>query len=150
MKDFGFRTAGTSDAPTTNARLSTVPDQTRKSFWSSHVRITIHEAECRDHLALERTFLAYIRTASAFAQFGIVVAQLFRLTITSEGVMRSSALRIGKALGATTEALAIVIALIGAAYFAKQQSALMDKIILARGWDVLTMFIFAFLVGTKT
>ncbi len=33
----------------------------------------------RDHLALERTFLAWLRTSLAFASIGIAVTQLFRL-----------------------------------------------------------------------
>ncbi|KAF3909521.1 hypothetical protein AA313_de0204329 [Arthrobotrys entomopaga] len=33
----------------------------------------------RDHLALERTFLAWLRTSLSFASIGIAVTQLFRL-----------------------------------------------------------------------
>jgi uncharacterized membrane protein YidH (DUF202 family) len=33
----------------------------------------------RDHLALERTFLAWLRTSLAFASIGIAITQLFRL-----------------------------------------------------------------------
>ncbi|KAL4806655.1 hypothetical protein BDV18DRAFT_118376 [Aspergillus unguis] len=36
----------------------------------------------RDHLALERTFLAWLRTSLAFASIGIAVTQLFRLSNT--------------------------------------------------------------------
>ncbi|KAJ5793857.1 hypothetical protein N7457_000456 [Penicillium paradoxum] len=37
----------------------------------------------RDHLALERTFLAWMRTSLAFASIGIAVTQLFRLNSTN-------------------------------------------------------------------
>ncbi|KAL4934143.1 uncharacterized protein BDV17DRAFT_1685 [Aspergillus undulatus] len=37
----------------------------------------------RDHLALERTFLAWLRTSLAFASIGIAVTQLFRLSNTT-------------------------------------------------------------------
>ncbi|EKV06156.1 hypothetical protein PDIG_79340 [Penicillium digitatum PHI26] len=37
----------------------------------------------RDHLALERTFLAWMRTSLAFASIGIAVTQLFRLNNSS-------------------------------------------------------------------
>ncbi|KAJ5620740.1 hypothetical protein N7510_004724 [Penicillium lagena] len=37
----------------------------------------------RDHLALERTFLAWMRTSLAFASIGIAVTQLFRLNTTT-------------------------------------------------------------------
>ncbi len=36
----------------------------------------------RDHLALERTFLAWLRTSLAFASIGIAITQLFRLNTT--------------------------------------------------------------------
>src|SRR6201999_2208983 len=36
----------------------------------------------RDHLALERTFLAWLRTSLAFASIGVAVTQLFRLNST--------------------------------------------------------------------
>lgn len=36
----------------------------------------------RDHLALERTFLAWLRTSLAFASIGIAITQLFRLNST--------------------------------------------------------------------
>jgi uncharacterized membrane protein YidH (DUF202 family) len=36
-------------------------------------------ATARDHLALERTFLAWLRTSLAFASIGIAITQLFRL-----------------------------------------------------------------------
>ncbi|KAG8626526.1 hypothetical protein KVT40_005471 [Elsinoe batatas] len=36
----------------------------------------------RDHLALERTFLAWLRTSLSFASIGIAVTQLFRLNTT--------------------------------------------------------------------
>jgi uncharacterized membrane protein YidH (DUF202 family) len=39
-------------------------------------------AVARDHLALERTFLAWLRTSLAFASIGIAVTQLFRLNTT--------------------------------------------------------------------
>ncbi|KAL2401016.1 hypothetical protein ABEF95_000993 [Exophiala dermatitidis] len=46
----------------------------------------------RDHLALERTFLAWLRTSLAFASIGIAITQLFRLntTIASRSDVSSS------------------------------------------------------------
>lgn len=66
----------------------------------------------RDHLALERTFLAWLRTSLAFASIGIAVTQLFRLNTSIAQPHSSSAehtsfvatgkLRsVGKPLGAT-------------------------------------------------
>ena len=44
----------------------------------------------RDHLALERTFLAWLRTSLAFASIGIAVTQLFRLNSTINNSQRRS------------------------------------------------------------
>lgn len=46
----------------------------------------------RDHLALERTFLAWLRTSLAFASIGIAVTQLFRLNTS----IASKAQQLGK------------------------------------------------------
>lgn len=43
----------------------------------------------RDHLALERTFLAWLRTSLAFASIGIAVTQLFRLNVSTQNHSRS-------------------------------------------------------------
>ncbi|KAG2415193.1 hypothetical protein HFD88_006384 [Aspergillus terreus] len=97
----------------------------------------------RDHLALERTFLAWLRTSLAFASLGIAITQLFRLSSSGnshtaavsdisaqafppllssgfydasnvEAQYSSARLRsIGKPLGTTFIGVAILILLIG-------------------------------------
>ncbi|KAJ6145804.1 hypothetical protein N7470_009699 [Penicillium chermesinum] len=44
----------------------------------------------RDHLALERTFLAWMRTSLAFASIGIAVTQLFRLNTATASTHANS------------------------------------------------------------
>lgn len=44
----------------------------------------------RDHLALERTFLAWLRTSLAFASIGIAITQLFRLNSTIQSSPRGA------------------------------------------------------------
>ena len=77
------------------------------------------------------------------------MAQLFRLNVTSDGATTSLTLKIGKALGATTEAIAIAVLLIGAAYFLKQQNGLMKGVILSRGWDVPFIALLSFVVSPR-
>ncbi|EXJ69421.1 uncharacterized protein A1O5_07457 [Cladophialophora psammophila CBS 110553] len=50
----------------------------------------------RDHLALERTFLAWLRTSLAFASIGIAITQLFRLNTAIQS--RSESLSVRQAL----------------------------------------------------
>ncbi|KIX96141.1 uncharacterized protein Z520_07919 [Fonsecaea multimorphosa CBS 102226] len=47
----------------------------------------------RDHLALERTFLAWLRTSLAFASIGIAITQLFRLNTTIQSRSESLSTR---------------------------------------------------------
>ncbi|KXT00992.1 hypothetical protein AC578_4443 [Pseudocercospora eumusae] len=91
-----------------------------RQWWSLHIAPEVPEAQCRDHFALERTFLAYARTASAFAQIGVTIAQLFKLT--RESLDLSPAVwRLGHALGPTAQCFAIVIVLLGAFRCSRQQ-----------------------------
>ncbi|KAK4237508.1 P-loop containing nucleoside triphosphate hydrolase protein [Achaetomium macrosporum] len=69
----------------------------------------------RDHLALERTFLAWLRTSLAFASIGIAITQLFRLnTSLAEDTKQAERLRhLGKPLGTAFLAVSILILLLG-------------------------------------
>ncbi|QKX62243.1 uncharacterized protein TRUGW13939_09402 [Talaromyces rugulosus] len=148
----------------------------------------------RDHLALERTFLAWLRTSLAFASIGIAVTQLFRLnsSITpkpdhqtssdslnpnadvnpilpidqgssssllelllltpsatdSSGGPNDTRLRnVGKPLGATFIAIAILILLIGFhRYFQAQYWIVRGKFPASRGSVALVTFVAAGLI----
>ncbi|KAK5007811.1 hypothetical protein LTR16_005645, partial [Cryomyces antarcticus] len=82
----------------------------------------------RDHLALERTFLAWLRTSLSFASIGIAVTQLFRLNTSLANSSTSDTQapsqlaaaadqtrlkQVGKPLGATFLAIAILVLFIG-------------------------------------
>ncbi|KAI4240797.1 MAG: hypothetical protein L6R40_004911 [Gallowayella cf. fulva] len=97
----------------------------------------------RDHLALERTFLAWLRTSLAFASIGIAITQLFRLNTTisrREGLEpkdpgNSYHLRqVGKPLGATFMGIAIIVLLVGGRrYFESQYWIIRGKFPASRG-----------------
>ncbi|KAI5305954.1 hypothetical protein KEM56_002756 [Ascosphaera pollenicola] len=102
----------------------------------------------RDHLALERTFLAWLRTSLAFASIGVAITQLFRLnTITlptdpftpttkqpnGDGSIERVS-RVGKPLGGTFIAIAILVLLTGfRRYFAGQYWIVRGKFPASRG-----------------
>ncbi|KAJ4305691.1 hypothetical protein N0V90_001222 [Kalmusia sp. IMI 367209] len=96
----------------------------------------------RDHLALERTFLAWLRTSLSFASIGIAVTQLFRLNTSlqdrsspSPSSSPAAHLRhVGKPLGATFVAISIVILFIGFhRYFEAQHYVIRGKFPASRG-----------------
>ncbi|KAL8897650.1 MAG: hypothetical protein Q9207_007107 [Kuettlingeria erythrocarpa] len=84
----------------------------------------------RDHLALERTFLAWLRTSLAFASIGIAITQLFRLNTAIQerdgGTPVESGTgyhlrQVGKPLGATFLGIAIVVLLVGGRRYFESQ-----------------------------
>ncbi|KAG6000217.1 hypothetical protein E4U43_001665 [Claviceps pusilla] len=98
----------------------------------------------RDHLALERTFLAWLRTSLAFASIGIAVTQLFRLNTTlsdgsghghGHGTSHNATIRrLGKPLGATFLAISILTLLLGTRrYFVGQAWVIRGKFPASRG-----------------
>jgi len=115
----------------------------------------------RDHLALERTFLAWLRTSLAFASIGIAVTQLFRLNTSLQGneevdtsslslveLLISNAepshkLRhVGKPLGATFLGISILILLLGFhRYFESQHYVIRGKFPASRGSIVLVSLV---------
>ncbi|KAL0474753.1 hypothetical protein QR685DRAFT_510786 [Neurospora intermedia] len=101
----------------------------------------------RDHLALERTFLAWLRTSLAFASIGIAVTQLFRLnTSLSDGnddTHHSETLRhLGKPLGATFLGISILTLFLGyKRYLVGQHWVIKGKFPASRGTIMLLSFI---------
>lgn len=87
-------------------------------------------------IALERTFLAYIRTSVVLAMQGVLVAQLFRLQRESTANDRLGYYEVGIPLSVSCHAVAIAVAVIGAYRFFKQQHAVALGKIYAGGWEL--------------
>ncbi|UNI14466.1 hypothetical protein JDV02_001095 [Purpureocillium takamizusanense] len=100
----------------------------------------------RDHLALERTFLAWLRTSLAFASIGIAVTQLFRLNTslsdTGSDIGSGTLKRLGKPLGATFLAISILTLLLGfRRYFHGQDWVIKGKFPASRGTIIIVAFV---------
>ncbi|KAK6344196.1 hypothetical protein TWF696_007837 [Orbilia brochopaga] len=112
----------------------------------------------RDHLALERTFLGWLRTSGAFAMTGVLLAQIAVIVTTNQQMetesMTSAAAtstvhsspsvprllpinETAKALSAVTEVMALVIILTGVFRFYRGQQALIDGMGISGGWSML-------------
>ncbi|KAI1774036.1 hypothetical protein F4818DRAFT_89217 [Hypoxylon cercidicola] len=98
----------------------------------------------RDHLALERTFLAWLRTSLSFASIGIAITQLFRLN-TSIGVedpQFQTIRHVGKPLGATFLGISIIILLLGyRRYYQGQHWVIKGKFPASRGTIIIVSVI---------
>ncbi|KAL2758782.1 hypothetical protein ACRALDRAFT_1068995 [Sodiomyces alcalophilus JCM 7366] len=101
----------------------------------------------RDHLALERTFLAWLRTSLAFASIGVAITQLFRLSTslggrTDDDPTGATLRRLGKPLGATFLGISIVILFLGYhRYFHAQRWIIAGKFPASRGTIIGVAFI---------
>ncbi|KAG5290093.1 DUF282 superfamily domain-containing protein [Histoplasma ohiense] len=108
-----------------------------KRFWFRHVSMTVPRRQNRDHFALERTFLAYIRTSLAFAFQGALIAQLFSLQNTHDQDDTPFGFHaVGKPLACGCHACAIAVAAVGSYRFWRQQNALARGKVHAGGWEL--------------
>ena len=97
--------------------------------------------------ALERTFLAYIRTSVVIAMQGVLIAQLFRLQRSGSNEDRLKFYEVGIPLSVACHCVAVIVALIGAYRFWRQQSAVSLGKVHAGGWEVNSVGILLFLVS---
>ncbi|ODV92719.1 hypothetical protein CANCADRAFT_15638, partial [Tortispora caseinolytica NRRL Y-17796] len=87
----------------------------------------------RDHLANERTFLAWLRTSMAFASIGVAVIQLFLIV----GEDRPLIARSGAPLGSCLVAVGTLVLLIGSYRYFECQNRLLDGVFPAARGPVL-------------
>jgi uncharacterized membrane protein YidH (DUF202 family) len=90
--------------------------------------------------ALERTYLAYIRTSNVIASFAILTVQLFilrrRRGISTPTVGAGRAVAAGKSLACMGIAVAILTVITATRRYFLQQGMLQEKKFLTRGWDL--------------
>lgn len=106
------------------------------NFWTTHISIELDEGVHRDHLALERTFLGYLRTSAMLCMTGVIITQLFRLQHTANPNLNLGFFVLGVPVAASFIGLAILVLLIGAYRFWSQQRAMIRGTVYAGGWDI--------------
>lgn len=105
------------------------------------------ETDSHGLLALERTFLAYIRTSVMIAMQGVLIAQLFRLQQSSSALDRLQFFEVGIPLSVACHCVAVLVAAIGAYRFWRQQSAISKGKVHAGGWELVWVGGFLFAVS---
>ncbi|KAJ5990714.1 hypothetical protein N7499_011259 [Penicillium canescens] len=121
-----------------------------RRFWCRHVILTVAQKSNRDHFALERTFLAYIRTSTFIAMQGVLIAQLFRLQQPNTEVHYLSFHAVGIPLSVACHFVAVLVTLIGAFRFWRQQNAISRGKVYAGGWDINSVGILLFIIIVAT
>lgn len=104
--------------------------------WENHISVKVPASQRRDHLALERTYLGYLRTSLALSMVGITIAQLFRLQSEPLPNGELGYYAIGIPLAAAFIVSAIAVIVLGAVRYWRQQRAMTRGKVHAGGWEV--------------
>ncbi|EJC98023.1 uncharacterized protein FOMMEDRAFT_97914 [Fomitiporia mediterranea MF3/22] len=98
------------------------------SHYSPYLLLENSGSVARDHLASERTFLAYVRTSLAIASAGVALVQLFSVSSSSRSSdrIKENLLRFARPLGATIVMIGIIVLLIGLFRYFRIQAALIS------------------------
>lgn len=118
-----------------------------QSLWKRQIAPSVTFSSCRDHLALERTYLSYLRTSLALSFTAIIIAQLFRIQHSFSPDRNLGFFVLGVPLAAVCTAAAIVVSLIGFFRFWRQQNALLRGKVRVGGWELILIGILYFLVS---
>ncbi|KAL1631367.1 hypothetical protein SLS54_000126 [Diplodia seriata] len=119
-------------------------------WWRRQVSVTVPAGGMRDHLALERTFLGYLRTSIALSMTGVMIAQLMRLQHAPNPDPHYGYHALGKPLAAVFIIAAIAMVILGAFRFWRQQNAIVRGKVFAGGWEILTIMIGSTIVSARS
>ena len=127
--------AGQENSPAPHQQRNDQPARL-KAFWRREISPLVESQSFRDHLANERTFLAWLRTSVMLSMIGIFTTQLFILQSTHLPHMNLSFFVLGVPLGSLCQAAALVNMTVSAHRFWRQQRAMVKGQAFAGGWEL--------------
>jgi len=107
-----------------------------KRLWRHQIRISVPHADCRDHLANERTFLGYLRTSVTLAILSVMIAQLWMLEHSVDPSKTFGYYLLSKPLAVIFQGAAICVILAGSIRFLRQQNAMAIGRVHGGGWEI--------------
>ncbi|RPA83049.1 hypothetical protein BJ508DRAFT_78053 [Ascobolus immersus RN42] len=125
-------------SPTPNSREELNLNSTQwwppTEFWNTCISCQIPPgSDIRDFFALERTFLAYSRTASTIAMFAVVITQLLFLS----GPVEHFGHNIFPAFCVALLGMATVLQVVAAIKYWKWERGIMEGKAMVGGWEVM-------------
>ncbi|KAL2041569.1 hypothetical protein N7G274_005951 [Stereocaulon virgatum] len=115
-------------------------------FWKRQVSATVPHEACRDHFALERTFLGYLRTSIGLSVVAVIISQLFRLSHNATPNKAFGFFVLGTPIACSCIGAAVVVLLLGAYRFWRQQNAMLRGKVHAGGWEVNAIGMMVFMI----
>ncbi|KAG8715065.1 hypothetical protein FRC11_005931 [Ceratobasidium sp. 423] len=100
------------------------------SVTSMSILLTYDDLQARDHLANERTWLAYVRTSLAIASTGVALVQLFTIAAqqpTGTVLIGAKLQRFARPLGAVIVVIGMSVLALGVNRYFRVQSALTEN-----------------------
>jgi len=120
-------------------RLFTAVIEPAKKFWKNQVSVIVPHDDCRDHLALERTFMSYLRTSLVASALGVTVAQLFRLQHVASPNTSFGFFVLGKPLACICQGAAIYCLCLGAYRSWRLQNAIIRGKAISGGFEIVLL-----------
>jgi len=108
-----------------------------RRFWRQYIAVKVPHNQCRDHLALERTFLAYLRTSLGLAMAGVTIDQLFALDHSTAPDPMFGFYVVGKPLAGLFIAGGLLVAVFGSCSFWRQQAAMTRGEVHVAEWELI-------------
>ncbi|PWW73289.1 hypothetical protein C7212DRAFT_284782 [Tuber magnatum] len=118
------------------------------AFWNNHMSVVVPSNAARDHLALERTYLAYHRTSLVFAIFAAITAQLTVIQQAPNPPTTFGFRHIGKPISILLVCFSLVVSVLGVLRWWRLQSGLLRGAAIAGGLEVWGLAGGIFLVGS--